>query len=152
MTFRRVPGYYQVMRYAFGILAIALAGCSPAAGPSVNADVRPPLNQPFTIEVGQAAVFFEPALVIRFAAASDSRCPSNVTCIWEGDGVASLVLHVGPLTGDGPDHHVDLHTNLQPHSAPWGPYYEIRLISLDPYPVHGTPQGPYRATLIVESH
>ena len=141
-----------MMRHAFGILAIAIAGCSSVGGPPVTADLRPPLNQPFTLEIGQSAAFFEPALVITFAAASDSRCPINAMCIWAGDGVASLVLHVGPRDGDGPDHHVDLHTFLQPRSAPWGPYYEIRLISLDPYPEVGTPQGPYRATLIVESH
>jgi hypothetical protein len=141
------------MRPTTWIFAMALAGCSSTGGTAVTADLRPPLNQPFTLEVGQAAVFFEIALTIRFAAVpSDSRCPSNVTCIWAGDGVASLVLHVGPSVGDGPDHHIDLHTTLQPHSAPWGTSYEIRLISLDPYPIEGTPQGPYRATLIVESH
>jgi hypothetical protein len=141
-----------MMRATPWICALALAGCNPSGSTTVTADVRPPLNQPFTLEVGQAAVFFEPALVIRFAAVADSRCPTNVYCIWEGDGVASLVLHVGPGMGDGPDHSVELHTNLQPHSTPWGPSYEIRLISLDPYPVFDHPQGPYRATLIVESH
>jgi len=140
------------MRITPWIYALALAGCSSTTGPAVTADLRPPLNQPFTLEVGQAAVFFEPALLIRFATAADSRCPTNVYCVWEGDGVASLVLHVGPGSGDGPDLSVDLHTNLQPHSTPWGPYYEIRLLSLDPYPVYDQPQGPYRATLIVESH
>jgi len=124
----------------------------PAAG-GPQTDLQPKLNEPFTLEVGQSARFLEPGVTITFAAVpSDSRCPIDAWCIWAGDGEVQLTLHVGPPNGDGPDLDARLHTNLEPHSAPWGVYYDIRLLALDPQPTLDRPTGSYRATLVVESH
>lgn len=144
-----------MMRRNIGmILALAaVAACGPGRLEGPSADLTPPLNEAFSLRVGQSATFLEPALVIRFAGVPvDSRCPIDVQCIWAGDAVARLEFHVGPPDGKGPDFRVDLHTTLEPRTAPWGPYYEIRLLSLAPQPTSGQPRPDgYRATLVVES-
>lgn len=139
------------MRRVLAAILIA-AACSRGDVP-LAADVRPHLNAPFTLRLGQSAILDEPAVTITFTAVPhDSRCPVDVVCVWAGDGVVQLTLHVGPPAGDGPDIIADLHTSLEPRSTPWGPYYELRLLALEPAPrVHPPASEPYRATLVMES-
>lgn len=139
------------MRRVLAAVLIA-AACSRGDVP-LAADVRPHLNAPFTLRLGRSAILDEPAVTITFTAVPhDSRCPVDVVCVWAGDGVVRLTLHVGPPGGDGPDIVADLHTSLEPRSTPWGPYYELRLLALEPAPrVHPPPGEPYRATLVMES-
>lgn len=139
------------MRVMLGAVLIA-AACSRGDVP-LSADIRPHLNAPFTLELGQSAVLDEPAVTVTFTAVpSDSRCAVDVVCIWAGDAVVRLRLHVGPPDGDGPDLDADLHTSLEPRSTPWGPNYELRLLALRPAPrVDPPPSEPYRATLVMES-
>jgi len=139
------------MRWVLGTVLIA-AACSRGDVP-LSADVRPHLNAPFTLTVGQSAVLDEPAVTVTFTAVTgDSRCAIDVVCVWAGDAVVRLRLHVGPPDGDGPDITADLHTTLEPRSTPWGVSYELRLLALSPEPrVYPPPTEPYRATLVMES-
>ena len=136
------------------ILAAVLvaAACSGGDVP-LSAVINPQLNEPFTLQIGQSAVLEEPAVVVTFTeVVHDSRCPVDVQCVWQGDAVVRLTLHVGPPDGDGPDILVDLHINREPRSTPWGPYYALRLLDLGPEPrIHPPPTEPYRATLVMES-
>ena len=136
----------------FVAAALIAAACSGADVP-LSPHVRPRLNAPFTLRVGQSAVLDEPAVTVTFTAVPhDSRCPVDVMCVWSGDAVVQLTLHVGPPDGDGPDIMADLHTDVEPRSTPWGPYYELRLLALEPAPrLHPPPSEPYRATLVMES-
>jgi hypothetical protein len=136
-----------------GALAAVLIAACGADDVPVSAVLRPSLDEPFVLELGEAAVLAEPAVTVTFTAVShDSRCPVDVVCVWAGDAVVQLTLHVGPPEGDGPDIVVDLHTSLEPRSTPWGPYYELRLVALEPAPrVDPPPTDPYRATLVMES-
>ena len=145
---------FRGMRRSFVLLLLgALAACGAPEPGGPLADLQPKLNEPFTLEIGQAARFVEPGVTITFAAVpSDSRCPTDVTCIWAGDGEVQLALHVGPPDGDGPDVVATLHTTLNPQSTPWGPNYDVRLVALDPQPSVNHPMADYRATLVVESH
>jgi hypothetical protein len=138
------------MRGVWAAVLIA-AGCAGSDVP-LSAVVRPQLDTPFTLRVGESAVLDEPAVVITFTAVThDSRCPVDVVCVWSGDGVARLTLHVGP-PWEGPDVVADLHTDLEPRSTPWGPSYALRFTALEPSPrVHPPPSEPYRATLVMES-
>lgn len=147
----RVSTGMQRLVWSVALITLAACGAREPSGPL--AQLQPKLNEPFTLRAGQAATFFEPALSITFAGVpNDSRCPTDAMCIWAGDGEVQLTLHVGPLDGDGADLDAHLHTNLEPHSAPWGVYYEIRLLALNPQPSINHPMGEYRATLVVESH
>lgn len=139
------------MRPVLAAVLIA-AACSRGDVP-LSADIRPHLDAPFTLQIGQSAVLAEPALTVTFTAVPhDSRCAVDVLCVWSGDAVVRLTLHVGPPDGEGPDIVADLHTDMEPRSTPWGPYYELRLLALQPAPrVHPPPSEPYRATLVMES-
>ncbi|MGH9262392.1 MAG: hypothetical protein ACRD08_21240 [Acidimicrobiales bacterium] len=140
------------MTRSLAITALLSAACATADAPPAL-DLNAPLNTPFTVEIGHSAVLTEPAVTITFTAVpQDSRCPVDAVCIWAGDAVVALTLHVGPPDGDGPDVKAELHTNLEPRSTPWGPYYELQLLDLQPVPrLHPPPSEPYRATLVMES-
>jgi len=136
------------------MLAAVLIAASCADGDlPLSAAVRPHLDAPFTLRIGQSAVFDEPAIVITFdTVPHESRCPRDVVCVWAGDAVARLTLHVGPPGGDGPDMTANLHVNGEPRSTPVGAYYELRLLALDPEPLVSRPSmEPYRATLVLRS-
>jgi hypothetical protein len=136
------------------VTALLSAACSTTDEPHApTPNLTPKLNTPFTLEIGQSAVLTEPAVTITFTAVpQDSRCPADAVCVWAGDAVVALTLHVGPPEGDGPDVEAELHTNLEPRSTPWGVHYELRLLELRPVPLLDPPSGAaYRATLVMES-
>lgn len=127
--------------------AAMLWGCTAATGP--DAAVAVELDQPFELEVGEAAHFGAAGLEVRLAAiAGDSRCPSNalILCVWEGD--AAVVVTVTPVNGKTLSD--TLHTALEPKAVEVGSYL-LRLESLQPYPEDVTPIpiGDYRATFLL---
>lgn len=65
---------------------------------------------------------------------SDSRCPSLVICIWEGDAAVGLATGIGM----GPSYPDTLHTTLDPRAMDFGGYY-ITLLELAPYPAASGP-------------
>jgi hypothetical protein len=121
-------------------IAVAAAACGSAAGPNLAQ-----LNQPFQLAVGERAV--AGGLSIRFTGVSaDSRCPSDVVCIWEGDG--AVLVETAPLSGLG---RVDtLHTSLNPKAIDVGER-SLALVALDPYPetTDPIPAGGYVATFVL---
>lgn len=77
---------------------------------------------------------------------SDSRCPMNAVCIWEGDAAVALRFEQGGRTVD-----VTLHTSPKGGvvSTTIGGV-ELSLIGLTPYPVAGgTPPVPSEYTAII---
>jgi len=131
-----------VRTLAFVFCAMALSGCdeSNVAGPSV------PLNQQFTVAVGQTATVADTAITIRcLGVPNDSRCPGDATCITAGDATVSIEV----LPPDAGRSQYALHTaDMKPvmHSG-----LTIVLLQLDPYPFVSRPiqPGDYRATLRV---
>jgi len=62
------------------VLVLPLAACGSAPA-QVNAD----LGEEFSLSIGQTAIIRGQALQITFEdVIEDSRCPSDVTCIWAG--------------------------------------------------------------------
>jgi len=120
------------------------------AGTLVACDDEPAGPKPgeaFTLAVGQRASLDAVHTSVRFLAVSeDSRCPSQVQCVWAGDG--AVVLEIAPAEGDAAED--TLHTN--PESGPGAVVlagYELKLLRLDPYPDTPGEIAPedYRATL-----
>jgi hypothetical protein len=71
---------YFLWLSAITMLVLPLAACGNAP-PQVQAD----LGQEFSLSIGQTAVIRGQALQITFDdVIEDSRCPSDVTCIWAG--------------------------------------------------------------------
>lgn len=89
----------------------------------------------FALRVGQEVRVGATVLRIAFLeVANDSRCPSNVMCVWAGDAL----VRIGVAFGTGPTVPYDLHTNASPSSVDLGSY-RITLLRLDPYPVAPVP-------------
>jgi hypothetical protein len=91
-------------------------------------DVR--VDQAFALRYGGTANLTDGSLSVRFdAVGEDSRCPTDVQCVWAGNGRISLAVQ-----GAGASRNVSLNTTLDPHSADVAGY-RITLDSLAPAPV-----------------
>ena len=104
-------------------------------------------NREFEIAVGQEVRVQGTPIVLRFGGvANDSRCPSDVQCVWAGNAVVGLSLR----QGEGPATDVALNTTLDPKITKiLG--YAIKLVHLKPVPNTGKAisGGEYVATLEV---
>lgn len=114
------------------ILLTLLAGCSGHVGPSPDADQRRLPPETISLGVGESRTIG--ALEIRFAGVvEDSRCPSDVTCVWQGNGIVELTLS----TAGAPDETVFLGTDFEPRAAVRHGL-RVRLVALAPHPVSTT--------------
>ena len=70
--------------FVFIVVAVALAACGRDGSAAT-------LNAPIQLEPGQSAVFDAENLAVKFIGIdSDSRCPSDVACVWAGEVVVRL--------------------------------------------------------------
>jgi hypothetical protein len=123
---------------------VLLASCSTS--PSAPRPVG--LAERFTLAPGQTAQVEGTGLHVTFESVSaDSRCPVDVTCVWEGDAVVIVSVQA---TGSARVQH-ELHTSGRyPTEADAGDYH-VRLVEVAPVPRSGAPPAPgdYRVTLLV---
>ena len=123
---------------------LAVAAC----GNKVNApsEDKVPLGREFTLAVGQSAVVEGDVRLTLKSVTDDSRCPVDVSCVWEGDAkVAVEVITPTPRA----EH--ELHTTgRESHEAKHGDY-RITLVKLEPArrSTATISPGDYRATLVV---
>ncbi|HUU46138.1 MAG TPA: hypothetical protein VM118_10445 [Acidobacteriota bacterium] len=104
------------------------------------------------LSYGETVVVEPEVLEVTFdAVLQDSRCPSDVICVWEGIAIIQLQLVALPA-----DTHLIVLANHD--NVPWdvGPVvdtlgYTFQLVSLDPYPVstRQIPDDEYVATLLI---
>ncbi|HSJ62294.1 MAG TPA: hypothetical protein VK922_00185 [Gemmatimonadaceae bacterium] len=133
-------------------LAIACGNSRPPAEPSddephpkrVSTDVE------FTLARGERASIGDGFVLITFlAVASDSRCPADVVCVWQGD--AAMTFRIESPLSEAPFFGLDtLHTELQPRAVTrFG--YRVQVKGLQPYPYSSDDPGArnYRVTLVV---
>jgi hypothetical protein len=129
------------------LLVLLLAACGkPAPEPVQDGSIPAALAEPFQLRINQSAVITSENIKVYFRKVlSDSRCPSDVTCVWAGEARVELVV-------------------LQ-HSEVLGRYdvqaqgvaavfrnYTLAAEALDPYPESTTPinASEYLVTLIVK--
>ena len=127
------------MRYAI-LTTMLLAWACVAASTEV------PLDQDFEIALGKTVAIAGTAQQVTFdAVTEDSRCPTDVVCVWAGNARVSL-----RVTAAGTDSTIALNTGLEPHSATVN-RFRLELRGLVPAPRAGNPTPPdaYRATLRV---
>ena len=130
----------------FVLPLVFLAAC---ASGGVDSPTAPAVNEEFTLRPGQTAAVSGTPLRITFESVrDDSRCPTDVTCIWEGD--ATVVLRVAV---DSEQAVKELHTSEggeRSRKAPAGGFV-ISLERLDPAPLSTQPieASAYRVTLRV---
>ncbi|MDB4907125.1 MAG: hypothetical protein JWO05_1909 [Gemmatimonadetes bacterium] len=137
------------MKRLLPALALALSACSHSADPATTApDSGLSLlkSDTLVIAAGASATLDDGTFSLAFQRIeNESRCATNVTCVWAGDAAGSFVMRVekAQLTPV-------LHTNLEPRQADLGGY-EVRLLDVTPYPVNGQviAPGSYKARVVV---
>ncbi len=140
----------RVALYAASMLV--LVGCSSATGLSRcqsaagNAVVCARLGDEFDLRVNETAYIADTRLSIQVVAVpEDSRCPTDVVCVWAGNARVSLALREGPNAEGG-----DVNSTLQPRTLTrLG--YGVELIDVRPGPRSGQalPLEAYIVRLVV---
>jgi uncharacterized lipoprotein NlpE involved in copper resistance len=131
-------------------LVLALLGCQ---GQAAQADpIESGLDQEFVLHGGQEVTIRGADLRLRFTdVLEDSRCPTQVECVWTGQARIAVVAE----QGQGAPTTVEFNTNPAPgqnkQTVEVGDYM-VELKALDPYPQTPTDAPAltdYRATLLV---
>lgn len=107
------------------------------------------LGREFKLKAGQQVMVKGTKLRIRFVAVeNDSRCPSDVTCVWAGNAAVQLQLGSGRESKT-----VTLNTSKSPSFAGETEFrgYKVKLVDLSPYPRSDRKiaRRDYTATLVV---
>ena len=130
-------------------LLLSATACMTPSQPGTPGTLTPTIQaevgREFDIAVGQEAKLQGSNVVIRFrGVTNDSRCPSDVQCVWAGNAVAGF-----DLSGAGQSD-ASLNTTLDPKSVSYAGY-TIALVGLKPTPKSGStiPALEYVATLRV---
>jgi hypothetical protein len=166
----------QICRFGLIVLLGVLVGCAtggpgrapvsspppgvpaPPAQTSPPPDIRPTpsppeasLGNPLSLRAGEAVSVGVVRLAL-VAIENDSRCPTQVSCVWEGAVTAVVDVTIAgqpgktvTLTIAGQDRETD-----ESRAQVGG--YTIRLTALTPYPAEPQPidQGDYVATVVVD--
>ena len=103
----------------------------------------------FSLKIGQQVKLDDVDLQLKFVAVpQDSRCPSNVNCVWAGNAEVALDLLHDKCTTI-----LTLNTHTKSPASDEGKVgdFRIKLIKLDPYPRSDQKISPsdYTATFLV---
>lgn len=136
----------RYVQYATLIVVLAILPSIGCAGPG---QITASLGQQFTLGAGQMAAITGDNLSIRFIEViTDSRCPSNVVCIWQGE--VSCLTEI-TKTGAPPYRVVLTQPGLSGESAKQAfDGYQVSF-KVEPYPVAGQaiPKDKYQLVLTV---
>jgi hypothetical protein len=139
----------QAMKPIAILAAAILTACSSAAAPGRDNPAPASKTQSssfvdtLSIALGQSATVDGGRLEVRFdARVSDSRCPANAVCVWQGDANARILTRVA----GGAPVKSELHTALEPKKVAVD-RYTISMIGMTPYP--GTGRDSETPVLIV---
>lgn len=135
---------------AIGLAVTTACSGNSATGPGVEgpdddlATTR--VDEAFTLAIGERATVSAADLEVAFLeVVGDSRCPVDVTCVWQGDGLVAIEV----VQADR-EIAVTLHTGVEPMSFAFGDW-RVRLTDLAPQPRDGETisRDAYRATFRV---
>jgi len=144
-----------MMRTRLEILLLpALAACASATD-SGSDPVEPEgtvvdarIGQTFRLRAGSSARFDNGVVVFFRGVTDDSRCPTDVRCVWTGDAT----LHLRAATRDSDAWTaLTLHTDVLPHSGEFNGR-TLTVVDLAPRPIAGQRlgTGDYVAVLRVD--
>jgi len=125
------------------LLLTILAGSAQDA----RSNEKLPLDKEFKIKVGQQVTIRK--LTIKFSAVhNESRCPTGVQCIWEGN--AAIAVEVSMKIKKPVQATLNTNTSVPPNELRYKGF-KVRLVALNPYPRINQTIGEkeYEATLIV---
>ena len=142
---------YRIRIFVLGVCAVLLASCGV-----LNAKPRPAvtlktvrLNKEFTLSEEQRVTLKGISFWIKFVAVeSDSRCPSDVNCVWAGNAAVQVEVSTGRRSKT-----LTFNTGRSAALVSAIEYksYRIKLVDLSPYPRSDRKiaRGDYAATLLV---
>ena len=138
------------LRALFAVIFLSACVNGGLAGPAPTAATGADVVQgsPSEIEVRVGQTVRVAMVAITFVGVSDdSRCPTGVTCVWEGDAIVRLRVGRDGAT----DEPVSLHANPRFSQEAVAAGVRLRLVRLEPYPDADRPIAPgeYRAALAV---
>jgi hypothetical protein len=119
------------------IAAIGVYGCGQTT--AGEGDI-PSLPEPveITLDFGEVRTIEGTALGIAFTDVNeDSRCPTDVTCVWQGNAEVALSIGLAP----NPSTPLLLNTGVDPQAARWNAV-GVTLLSLSPDPLSEAPIDP----------
>ena len=130
-------------------LAVALLGCGSPSDPENNRETAL-LEQSGEVTLGYGDEVAVNGSVVRVAfgqVLSDSRCPTDVVCVWEGNAE----VEIGIRAGMGPTVPLRLNTTQEPRFVDWQGI-RVTLLALMPAPRSDTDLRPedYSVTLRLE--
>ncbi len=96
--------------------------------------VNPQLGTNFEMMANQTISIQSEGIVLQLVNVTDSRCPSDVTCIWAGQATVNLAAQVNGKTNLLTLVSQAGKTDIKPLE-----HYVIQLVKVDPYPKSGTP-------------
>lgn len=129
------------MKHLGAIGWLALLACGGKAQPAPDLEV---ITLPATVTLAVGEDRHVHGVTVRFGAVkNDSRCPSDVQCVWAGDAEVDLVL---TPDGGGTAERLALHTTQEPRAGT-ARGLTISLLSLAPVPVSTDTRREYRAEL-----
>ena len=115
------------------------------SGP-VESGVEIEADRPFTLAPGETAYLPGASLSVRFIGVpADSRCPVDVTCVWEGDATVAVETVAGGRAEERALHYPS--DRIGPRAVDLGSHH-LELIGLEPATTSDGPVAPeaYRAT------
>jgi hypothetical protein len=141
-------GFAAVLMAAAGLAACSNSSSSGVLDPDPgSANVVAAMGESFQLRPGQTARIGD-GLVVGFrGVTNDSRCATDVVCVWAGDATLRIPVSLDRATWQP----LDLHTTIDPRSANVGSY-TVTVVELTPAPKSDSriPSDRYTVTLRVE--
>jgi hypothetical protein len=141
-----------VVSFTWVLVSAAYVARSDSTGTSVPIEEQSEnavLEREFKIKYSQELTVKGQGLKVKFdSLLEDSRCPTDVKCVWEGD--AKILISVRRASAK--ESKMELHTNGRFSQAGKYRQYVIKLVTLSPYPRTSvkTKQSDYVATLLIK--
>lgn len=142
--------HFRSLLFLPAIISLALVPGLSAQARTVWERTQPPrLGREFDLRVGERVILRKTRLSLRFLPdREDSRCPSDVTCVWAGNARVQLLVTSGRIAKT-----ITLNSNISAPSPADGSFadYTVKLVDLSPYPLSKRPIAPgdYVVRLVV---
>jgi hypothetical protein len=146
------------MRFAWIIPAFLLAGCASPGHKDGKAAPHARLGEEFRLALGESLPLENTPYSLVFSRViEDSRCPSGVSCVWEGNARVQILLREYSKMGESGgkpiievlDQTMELNTSSRFPTPPLSRDLHLELRSLEPAPRADSPTQGYVVTLFV---
>ena len=108
-----------------------------------------PINETVELKYGVTKILDDTGLMLRFDSVAESRCPTDVVCVWEGNAAVSFTFKSG---NNETLFVLNTHSGFRRDTLING--YRISLLDLKPLPRQDPPNNPedYRAEVLISNN